>query len=99
MWVVVVASTTTSLLPTIIVAVPSSVVLGTNKHLRPGIFSSDDVTEQIGLEEFLPENVGQFGDDEEQTQHVGQPEVVVGHRGVSCGLQSSLVNVAASRYT
>ena len=99
---VVVPSTSTStstFLPFIVAAIPSSVIPGSNEQFRPGVFSSDDVTEQIGLEEFLPENVRQFGDDEEQTQHVRQPEVVVGHRGVSCGLQSSLVNVAASRYT
>ena len=47
----------------ILVAIPTSVVLGTDEHLRPRLLSSDDVTEQIGLEEFLPENVWQFGDD------------------------------------
>ena len=81
------------------IASPSIVLVGTNEHLMPGILSDDDVREEVGLEEFLPENVGKFGDDEEKAQHVGEPEVVVGYRGVSCGLQSSLVNIAPSRYT
>ena len=85
--------------PVIVVAIASSIVLGTDEHLRPGLLSSDDVTEQICLEEFLPENVGQFGDDKEKAQHVGQPEVVVGYGGISCALQISLVNVASSHFT
>ena len=56
------------------------------------------MTEEVGLEEFLPENVGKFGDDEEKAEHVGKPEIVAGYRGVSLSLQSSLINVASSRF-
>ena len=57
------------------------------------------MTEQIGLEEFLPENVGEFGDDQEETEHVGKPEVVVSNGSISSGLQGSLVNIATSCFT
>ena len=82
----------------IIVAIAPSIIPGTNEQLWPRIFSNDDVTEEVGLEEFLPENVGKFGDDEEKAEHVGKPEIVAGYRGVSLSLQSSLINVASSRF-
>ena len=55
-FVVVTSTTSTSSLsfPPVIVALTSSVVLGTNEQLWPGLLSSDNVPEEVGLEEFLP---------------------------------------------
>ena len=83
----------------IIVAIAPSIIPGTNEQLWPRIFSNDDVTEEVGLEEFLPENVGEFGDDQEETEHVGKPEVVVSNGSISSSLQGSLVNIATSSFT
>ena len=57
--------------------------------------SSDDLSNQIVLEVSLPGGVRQLGQDEEQGEEVGEPEVVGGDGGVLLGLQLALVNKAA----
>ena len=77
----------------------SSIVLGSNEQLLPALLPSQDVTDQIVFELFLPENVRELGQEEDEPQRVGQPEVIVGYRGVSFRLQVSLVNITASSFT
>ena len=76
--------------------VSPSVVLGADDQLLPALLSPEEVADQIVLKELFPENVGQLGDQEDEGQHVGQPDVVVGHRGVHIRGEVSLVNVTSS---
>ena len=80
----------------VVVAVSPAIVLGTDEQLLPALLPSQQVADQIVLEEFLPENVRQLGEEEEEGQHVGQPDVVVGHRSVRLRVEAGLVNVTAS---
>ena len=59
------------------------------------VSSSNDLSNQIVLEVSLPGGVRQLGQDEEQGEEVGEPEVVGGDGGVLLGLQLALVNKAA----
>ena len=80
----------------VVVAVSPAVVLGTDEQLLPALLSPEEVADQIVLKELFPENVGQLGDQEDEGQHVGQPDVVVGHRSVRLRVEAGLVNVTAS---
>ena len=64
----------------VVVAVSPAVVLGTDEQLLPALLPSQDVTDQIVFELFLPENVRELGQEEDEPQRVGQPEVIVGYR-------------------
>ena len=77
-------------------AVSPSVVLGADDQLLPALLSPEEVADQIVLKELFPENVGQLGDQEDEGQHVGQPDVVVGHWSIGLRVEAGLVNVTAS---
>ena len=62
---------------------------------RAATAALQDVLDQLVLEEPLPGGVGELGEEEEEAEQVGQPQVVGGDGRVLLGLDPGLVHEAA----